>query len=144
MQKKMTIEKLAQMTANEFGEARKEMKTGFDQLRGEMKAEFKDVRGELNGVRGELNGVKSELDGVKGELGGIKGELDGVKGELDGVKDELKDMKILIGAMYETVKSIDEGMVEVRTMKKVDIPELRADVDLLMEDMERVKQKVKI
>lgn len=62
---KMTLEKLARMTANEFGTVRKEMADEFKAVRTEMADEFKAVKTEM---RTEFVEVRKEMQDMKKEI----------------------------------------------------------------------------
>ncbi len=103
---KMTIEKLVQMTQNEFSAVRQEMRGGFSAIRQEMRDEFSAVRQEMRGG--------------------------------------FREVQELVGAVLKVVENVEGRVGEVHSLRSVDIPEIRTRLDMLEEDMKKVKVKVHV
>ena len=88
----ITIDKLAEMSQNEFAAIRSEMATGFEAVRADLGAEIRAVRADLGA---EIKDVRSAIDS-----------------SADRVVSEIKSY------LYPHIKSLDEVLVDVEYLKK--------------------------
>lgn len=71
-------------------------------------------------------------------------EFRAVHTEMHEMKTEMREMKGVLGEVLEVVKSTHEMMADVRTIRRIDLPELDNRIESLEHDMIKVKEKVKI
>lgn len=68
-------------------------------------------------------------------------EFSAVRREMDGGFREMREM---VGSVLKIAENIEGRIGEVRTLRSVDIPEIRVRLDTLENDMRKVKVKVHI
>ena len=68
----------------------------------------------------------------------------GINERFQGINERFKGMDEKLGLVLEMVKSIDEGMIETRTLRRVDVPAMESRVGMLENDVKKIKVKLNI